>query len=164
MRRSRKAELSGDDAGDPLKARESAVALIARRDFASTELKQKLEGQGYTAEAVEEAVAELVDSGILNDVRYLEHFVAYHGERGQGPVRIASLLRELGLSGEAIQTALAAGPDWRARAREVRIRRFGLEEPASWAEKAKQGRFLQYRGFSSDHIRAALGPDFDPNE
>ena len=164
MRRSRKAELSEENAGDPLHVRGAAVALLARRDFASTELKQKLQGQGYTAEAVEEAVAELVESGLLNDARYLEHFVVYHAERGQGPVRIAALLRELGLAGEAIETALKTGPDWRARAREVRIRRFGPEEPASWPDKAKQGRFLQYRGFSSDHIRAALGPDFDPNE
>ena len=164
MRRSRKTELSDEDAGDPLKVRAAAVALLARRDFASTELKQKLQGQGYAAEAVEEAVAELVESRVLNDARYLEHFVVYHAERGQGPVRIAALLRELGLPGEVIETALKTVPDWRARAREVRIRRFGLEEPASWPDKAKQGRFLQYRGFSSDHIRAALGPDFDPNE
>jgi regulatory protein len=33
--------------------------------------------------------------------------------------------------------------------------------PESWPEKARQARFLQYRGFSSDHIRAALGADFD---
>ena len=79
-------------------------AAGARRDFASTELKQKLEGQGYTAEAVEEAVAELVEGGILNDTRYLEHFVAYHAERGQGPVRIAALLREMSLPSEAIRS------------------------------------------------------------
>jgi regulatory protein len=164
MKRARKTEVTTEEAGDLLKARMAAVKLLSRRDFASTELKQKLQSQGFDAAVVDEAVDELSAGGILNDARYLEHFVAYHAERGQGPIRITALLREQGLPEDAIDAALAAGPDWRARAREVRIRRFGLKEPASWPEKAKQGRFLQYRGFSSDHIRAALGADFDLNE
>jgi len=44
----------------------------------------------------------------------------------------------------------------------VRARRFGAEVPADWREKARQARFLQYRGFSADHIRSALGAsDFE---
>jgi regulatory protein len=39
----------------------------------------------------------------------------------------------------------------------VRRRRFGPEVPADWKEKGRQSKFLQYRGFSSDHIRFALG-------
>jgi regulatory protein len=100
----------------------------------------------------------------LNDERYAANFVAYHADRGQGTLRIARELRDLGLSEETIEAALASGPDWRALAREVRIRKFGLPAPADWAEKARQARFLQYRGFSSDHIRSAIGPDFDPDE
>jgi regulatory protein len=164
MRRAKREEVSSEGARDLLKARAAAVKLLARRDFASTELKQKLQSQGFDASVVEEAVDELAAGGILNDARYAEQFVTHHAERGQGPVRIAALLREQGLPEEAIEAAMAAGPDWRARAREVRIRRFGLPEPATWPEKAKQARFLQYRGFSSDHIRAALGSDVDLNE
>jgi regulatory protein len=43
----------------------------------------------------------------------------------------------------------------------VRTAKFGRQPPASWADKARQARFLQYRGFSSDHIRAATGADPD---
>ena len=102
-------------------------------------------------------------AGIVNDTRFAENFVAYHADRGQGPVRIAADLKALGLPEATIDAALQSGPDWRALAREARIRKFGLEEPATWAQKGKQARFLQYRGFSSDHIRAAIGPDFDPD-
>jgi regulatory protein len=164
MKRARKTEVDPEYAGDLSKARAAAVKLLARRDFAGTELKQKLQSQGFETTVVDEAVDELTAGGVLNDARYAEHFVTYHAERGQGPVRITALLREQGLPEDAIDAALATGPDWRARAREVRIRRFGFKEPASWPEKAKQGRFLQSRGFSSDHIRAALGPDVDLNE
>ena len=55
----------------------------------------------------------------------------------------------------------SAQPDWSAIAREVRRRRFGPKAPADWAEKGRQARFLQYRGFSNDHIRSALGPDLE---
>ena len=161
--RNRKPKADSTHATDPTKVRMAAVSLLGRRDFCSGELRQKLESDGYDKDQVALTVDELIEEKLLNDARYAEHYVTYHAQRGQGPVRIAADLKALDLPSEIIQTALNAAPDWRQRAREVRIRRFGLAEPQTWAEKAKQGRFLQYRGFSSDHIRAALGPDFDPD-
>jgi len=105
-----------------------------------------------------------VDGRVVDDGRYAANFVAYHADRGQGSLRIAQDLHDLGLADEVIQVAIAAGPDWSALAREVRIRKFGLPEPDSAEEQGRQARFLQYRGFSSDHIRLAIGPDFDPGE
>lgn len=143
--------------------RRAAVALLARRDFAIGELRQKLTALGYDQVVVEEAVKELAEGNIVNDERYAANYVAYHADRGQGPMRIATELRTLGLAEGVIDSALASGPDWKALAREVRIRKFGLEVPDTWPEKGRQARFLQYRGFSSDHIRSAIGPDFDPD-
>jgi regulatory protein len=137
------------------------MSLLARRDYASGELRAKLEQQGYDGPIVAAAVAELTEERVLNDARYAENYVSYHADRGQGPLRIAADLKALGLAGEVIETVLATGPDWRILAREVRVRKFGTQEPPSWPEKARQARFLQYRGFSSDHIRSALGADFD---
>ncbi|MGH8140675.1 MAG: regulatory protein RecX [Steroidobacteraceae bacterium] len=150
-------------AGDSAAARQSAVALLARRDFASGELQRKLEQQGFEAPVAAATVALLAGEGALNDSRYAENYVTYHAGRGQGPRRIGADLKALGLPEELIGAALAGGPDWRALAREVRVRKFGPGEPADWAQKARQARFLQYRGFSSDHIRLALGADLDPD-
>ena len=97
----------------------------------------------------------------MNDARYAENYVSHHAERGKGPVRLAAVLKERGVSKELIDTALAGSPDWGSRARELRIRKFGPDSPSDWTEKARQARFLQYRGFSSDHIRSALGADID---
>lgn len=163
MRRRTKIKADPDKAADPQAVRRASVALLAGRDFSSGELREKLQGQGYEKEIVAEAVVELVQGGVLNDARYAENYVSYRAGRGQGPTRIAMDLRALGISTEVIDAALAAGPDWAARARETRIRKFGVEPPESWAEKGRQARFLQYRGFSSDHIRAALDGDFDPD-
>ena len=106
-------------------------------------------------------IAELTAGRLLEDARFVERFVASRAGRGQGPRRIAMDLRSRGASEALIQAAIQAGPDWDAVAREVRRRKFGPEPPGSWPEKARQGRFLQYRGFSSDHIRAATGADFE---
>jgi regulatory protein len=159
--RSRKPKLDPEHASDPDRVRMAAVALLGRRDFCSGELRQKLEADGFDKDQVATAVAELSEEKALDDSRYAQNYVTYHADRGQGPVRIAADLRALDLPDDIIQAALDAGPDWRQRAREVRKRKFGSEEPETWTQKAKQGRFLQYRGFSSDHIRAALGPDLD---
>jgi regulatory protein len=137
------------------------VALLARRDFASQEMRGKLEGKGYAPAAVAVVIAELGRAGLLNDERYAQNFVTYRAGHGQGPVRIAVELRRLGLAAESIDAALAGGPDWCALARKVRRAKFGPEPPASWPQRARQARFLQYRGFSSDHIRSATGADSD---
>ena len=36
------------------------------------------------------------------------------------------------------------------------MRKFGDELPSDFAEKARQMRFLQYRGFDSGHIQVAV--------
>ena len=165
MRRRLKAGSAGDSSpADANDARLAAVALLARRDFASGELAARLGDDGYPEAAITPVIADLTAERILDDARFASQYVAYHAQRGQGPRRIAMELAKRGIDPPHIEAALAAGPDWAARAREVRTRRFGLTPPESWAEKAKQGRFLQYRGFSSDHIRSALGPDFESED
>jgi len=163
MRRFKRIRADPEKAADPQAVRMAAVALLAGRDFASSELRDKLESRGYDAQVAAEAVAELVAGGILNDGRYAQNYVEYHADRGQGPIRIAAALKTLGLDEELIDAALDLGTDWPARAREVRIRKFGLRPPESWEERGRQARFLQYRGFSSDDIGAAFGGELDPD-
>ena len=163
MKRRLKADSSGTPRSDP-DARQAAVALLARRDFACGELAIRLQADGHPAPTVAAVIADLAAEGVLDDARFASHYVAYHAQRGQGPRRIARDLGNRRVASIHIEAALAAGPDWAALAREVRTRRFGRMPPATWPEKAKQGRFLQYRGFSSDHVRSALGPDFESED
>lgn len=154
-------EGNAERAADPAAARLAAVAWLARRDLPSGELRERLGARGFGPEATAVALAALAAEGVLNDERYAHNYVAYHGARGRGPIRIGADLRAHGLPQELIEAVLASGPDWRAAAAAARARRFGKAAPASWREKARQARFLQYRGFSADHIRAATGADPD---
>jgi len=149
------------DPQDPASARTAAVSLLARRDYASGELRGRLEKKGFDHTIVDGTILELLEQRVLDDARYAANYVSYHAERGEGPIRIEADLQALGLPDDLIAAALAAGPDWRVLAREVRLRRFGSAEPMESRERLRQARFLQYRGFSSDHIRSVIGAAFD---
>lgn len=149
------------DKPDPqalLKAAElSAMRMLARREHSSGELARKLRSKGHPAEAVESVVAKLRDKRLLSDDRFAASFVHHHAQRGQGPVRIRAELRQQGVFDELIEAQLRQVEfDWVALAASVRQRKFGAAAPRNMAERAKQARFLQYRGFDSDQIRAAL--------
>ncbi|MGH8319363.1 MAG: regulatory protein RecX [Steroidobacteraceae bacterium] len=150
-------------AADPEAIRAAALTLLARRDWFTGELSARLQAAGCDLQVATRVIAQLVQERLLNDARHAERYVASRAERGQGPVRIAAQLASLGAPRELIDAALDSGPDWRAVADTVRRRKFGAASPGSWADKARQARFLQYRGFSADHIRAATGADLEPD-
>lgn len=125
------------------------------------ELAAKLKDRGFDPHLVTELIAALQRERLLNDARYAEQFVSYHAARGQGPIRIGRELRTFKLDAELIDRFLDEGQDWVARAREARQKKFGRAIPESYTEKAKQARFLQYRGFTGSQIRSALGTDID---
>ncbi len=151
---------SGPPNADPAAARLVAVTLLARRDHSSGELHEKLRGRGFEAETARAVLADLAGAGLLNEARYVESHVTSRANRGLGPVRIGAELRKNGVAQPLIEAGLSA-PDWVGLARKVRRSKFGAQPPADWSEKARQARFLQYRGFSADHIRAATGADPD---
>jgi regulatory protein len=161
MRPARKSPLSENEIGDPNHSYQYAVALLALRDYTASELRRKLKERGYIELAIEPVVEELQASNKLNDQRYGFNLVAYRARRGQGPARIRHALRQSGLSGEAIDEAVKGdeAPDFLALARAARARKFGPGIPKDHKERARQARFLQYRGFSNDHIRAVLEGD-----
>lgn len=139
-------------------AEATAVRLLARREHSRVELARKLRARGIPPELVDEVLAGLAARRLQSDERYAESLVNSRVSRGQGPVRIRRDLSQQGLPESEIDAALeAAGVDWYELARDTRRRRFGSEVPAEWKERARQARFLEYRGFTGDQIRAAIG-------
>ncbi len=162
MRLRKRKPVVRDDQDDPQAARLAALKQLNRRDFGARELAERLVARGFSLPAAEEAVEGLRKERLVDDGRFAEHFVAYHGNRGRGPVGIAHRLREAGVTAETIKSAVnATDPDWRRRAADVRRRRFGAKLPATWAEKGRQARFLTQRGFSADQVRAAVGNEHE---
>jgi regulatory protein len=137
--------------------RSRAIALLARREYSRGELATTLQRKGFEPQAVAEVLSELAGEGLLDDGRYAEALVRQLVARGKGPARIRQAMQEAGIASDRIAAAMEAGPDWSALAAEARQRKFGAGIPRSWPERARQMRFLQYRGFSGDQISGALG-------
>jgi regulatory protein len=149
------------DGGDKV-VEVAAVRLLARREHSTEELRRKLESKGHPSDVVAGVVEKLAARRLVSDDRFLANFVHHHARRGQGPVRIRAELRQQGIAAERIEQELdQAAVDWNRLAAEVRRRKFGAAAPRIAPERAKQARFLQYRGFSPDQIRAALSRDPD---
>jgi regulatory protein len=149
-----------ESGSDPKIVLTAALRLLARREHSSEELRRKLVSKGHSAAAVLEVVATLHDKQLVSDDRFLASFVRHHVSRGHGPVRIRAELRQLGIADAMIEDYFdKAGMDWNTLAAQVRSRKFATDPPRSLAERAKQARFLQYRGFTADQIRAAFAVD-----
>ena len=149
---------------EPLDARAARVAALdalARRDYASEDLRLKLIEKGYDVSVVLPLLEALRNEKLLDDRRYLENFVAYHAARGQGPLRIRLDLRRHGLQGTLVEEYLDSFPEWIAQLEKARVKKFGAQLPQDYADRQLQARFLGYRGFTSAQIRMALGFDVE---
>lgn len=143
--------------------RHKAMDMLSRREYAAAELSQKLTGKGFDEDSVRDIVAQLVADGLVSDERFTEAFVRFRAERGYGPLRIQAELRERGVDESVVAMHLDLGdPQWRQRSEEVRRKRFGAARPADFKERARQARFLQYRGFGAQQIRHVMdGEEFE---
>jgi regulatory protein len=141
----------------PNEARKKAMDFLARREYGQTELIRKLADKGYVRNIVEQAVRKLTAEGLQSDMRFADAFVQSRINQGKGPVRIRLDLGQKGLQDGLIDAAIEeASADWFELARHVRLRKFGSDEPADFKAKARQMRFLQYRGFEQDHVQGAF--------
>ena len=134
--------------------------LLARREHSRRELGDKLAAKSFDPDVIRTVLDELARDGHISSGRSAVCFVPARAARGQGPVRIARELAERGVESPR-DWIDDARYDWNRLARDVRRKKFGEALPSSFKEKARQARFLEYRGFSQDQIRRALGSDDD---
>lgn len=131
---------------------------LARREYASRELHTKLLRQGCAEPLAAQVVERLRAEGLVSDDRFVEALIRARRGRGYGPLRILRELEEKGVAEEVVARWLDVNDrSWQEDAVRVRRRKFGAALPADYTERARQMRFLQYRGFTPDQIRRALG-------
>jgi regulatory protein len=149
-----------DQRSTSLRAR--AIALLARREHSRAELARKLmrrleEGQDQTD--VDAVLDDLQRRRLLSDERFAASLVRTRAPR-YGAARLKLDLKARGvpaaIAAEALhQLSAGDGGSEFDRARAVWSRRFGAA-PQSLAERSRQTRFLEARGFSSEVIRKVL--------
>ncbi|MGX5201291.1 regulatory protein RecX [Aliikangiella sp. IMCC44632] len=157
-----------------------ACRLLGVREYANKEIALKLQSKGFDACVVTECLEYLKLNNWLNESRYCESYIRFKSARGIGKQRINHELTQKQVDAKLAQQAMQqAQVDWQALCDSVLIKKTrsmvttslaaNFEElSAQHAEVAitpiKQNlkqyrqlqRFLQYRGFDSQQIRASM--------
>ena len=131
----------------------AAFTLLTRRDYSAHALTQRLQTRGYTPALIQQTLTYLTAQGLINDERYTEQLIHRSQQKGIGPKRIGLALKMQGITNELVTKWLHPHDVlWLTIARQTWQKRFKGIKPTSPKERLKQIRFLQYRGFSDEHI------------
>lgn len=153
---------------NPADVRLAAMNLLARREHSLRELRQKLRRRFSDGPLLEAELQRLADDNLQSDQRFADSFARQRAGRGYGPQRVRQEMRDRGLSDADIAGAFERNQlDWFALAEEVFRKKFDTTaapdiqqsslQASDLKEKARRARFMQYRGFSTDHFRHLLG-------
>ena len=147
----------------PAAVRRAAMGLLARREHGRVELTRKLRQRGACPDMIDIALDRLTEEGLLSESRYLESYISYRAGSGYGPLRIREELSQRGLARGDIEEALRECDfNWQERLEETWRRKFSGQVPVDAKERARQGRFLSYRGYPLEMIgRLLSGREFD---
>ena len=140
---------------------ERAMNLLARREHSVAELVTKLSAD-FEYDEIIAGISKLTKANLQSDQRFAENYLRYRSQRGFGYQKIRQELKERGVDAELISEALAESDiDWFALAAGVRCKRFGEQQPEDFKERAKQQRFLQYRGFTHEQITESFSKYYE---
>jgi len=133
--------------------RRAALNLLARREHSSAELSRKLQKKLFTLVDINTVLTLLTQENLINNERFTESFIRYKRSKGYGPVRIRAELIERGITQDLIEHQLKILDNtWLDDAHRAWQKRFKNKLPHDFKSRAQQMRFLQYRGFTSEHI------------
>lgn len=147
-----------------------AFYYLSRREHSAGELRQKLLEKEQDPDKIEELLQEFAEKGYQSDHRTALMLIREGIRKGRGRLRIKNdfYKRKVEVPAnidELIDMAmedneefvdmlsnhdLVDGVDWLRLAVEARVKKYGSEIPTEPKIKARQLRFLQYRGFKPD--------------
>jgi len=155
-----------------------AFYYLSRREYGKAELKQKLLDKEQDPTKIDSLLDEFEQKGYQSDYRTTLMLIRENIRKGRGRGRIKQEFYRKKLAipsniDELIDMAntesdefsefvddapesLVEGVDWLKLAVAARTKKYGNDIPIEQKDKARQLRFLQYRGFKSDICFAAL--------
>jgi len=159
------APLDGERAASSDAAHAAALQLLTTRARSRAELRQRLEGRGFEAAAVAEALDRLERVGLVDDAALAELVAEGRAERGLDAPAIAAELRDRGVDPAVAERAAQAAVPAEVRAdrcREVAQARLtqlaGLPAPTQLRRLAPH---LARRGYPP-HLAETLARDLVP--
>lgn len=130
-----------------------ALKMLTRREHAVAELRKKLMEKTDHPELIPEVIQDLIQKKYLDDERFTENYSRMLANKGYGLLRIKRALKEKGVT-ESNNIS-------HADIKEVYNKKFKNRDSSDLREKAKQFRYLQYRGFSFEEIKKVINHEDD---
>ena len=148
--------MTGDRKSREPSLRERALRFLARREHSRAELARKLAPHAGDSAEIDGVLDDLESRGWLSERRVVEQLV--HARRRRfGTRRIERELLDKGISQDSVAAALPQLKEGELEAaRSVWLRKFGGRQPGRPAERARQVRFLQGRGFDLEVIMKVI--------
>lgn len=163
-----------------------AFYYLSRREYGKAELKQKLIDKEQDSDSIDELLDEFAEKGYQSDYRTTLMLIRENIRKGRGrgrikqefykkkiamPSNIDELIDMANTESEEFSEfidddadSLVEGIDWLKLAVTARTKKYGDTVPIEQKDKARQLRFLQYRGFKSDICFDALNYTLDTLE
>lgn len=137
------------------------LRMLARRELSEAQIRQRLARRGHDEEAIDGAVARLLEERALDDRRVAEAIARLEtGIKGRGPHRVRRKIEEAGISSTIARQAIDAvfehldDEAMLTHALEKRLRgRAGIEDNR---DAQRLYRALLAQGFDSDRILRAI--------
>jgi regulatory protein len=133
---------------------------LARREHSTTELLHKLSKKNFSPKEIDTVLAVLSQENLLSDARFTESFIHYRRGMGYGPLYIQAELKQKGVKDDIIQDYLQITDNlWIDSIQDVWRKKFKGCIPSDFKNRAKQMRFLHYRGFTQPQINSLFDQD-----
>ena len=129
-----------------------AYKAVARRDLTVAELRDRLMRKHVPPEAIDDAVAELEETGFLDDARYARQFAEDKRELDRwGSDRIATDLRRRGIAPQLIDAAVSSHDrDSELRTALLLLRQRYSHAPRDDRERDRAWQMLVRRGYTPE--------------
>ncbi len=135
--------------------------MLARRELSAQRVRARLQDRGFAQDAIDAAIAQLLESGALDDARVARaHARTAATVRGRGRLRVMHELQQIGVARDVAAQAIGevfGELDERALVtRALHKKLAGRATPADSREYARLYQHLIRQGFSPAAVTAAL--------
>jgi len=133
------------------------VRLLSMREHSTHEITTKLSVKCESLDIVYAVVEFLIENKYLSDERFTESYIRFRRNRGFGPNKIRTELKDKGINNNMIDDHLNVNSSiWFDTAQNQYKKKYGDDRVKDYNTWAKRARFMQSRGFSMEHIQVTL--------
>lgn len=148
---------------DYLKAKRYVVRILARKNYASFELRKKLCEYPVSEELSERLIGEFIEAGYVDDRAWIKGFIRQESARKHGSGVVLQKLRQKNVPEELMDYALSLvdQQDAGGQIRKLLQSRYRSRDLSDYHQREKTIGALMRRGYQLEEIKEAISEATD---